>query len=120
MAAGEVAHEAHVLPLDSGPLRGGLLQQDRQLEAEIFLQEMRNRRVLRPLSMGQATHGALAVDAEVVDHRIHGEGKSMLVLLLQAQENIRKNRFDLVPQVGTDNQPHAPAGHAAQHPESPE
>ena len=63
---------------------------------------------------------AVLVDGEVVDHRLHGEGNAALELSLglahDERDAILRRGFD----GGVEEEAHAAAGHAAEHPESPE
>ena len=78
------------------------------------------RRQQRALAREQPRFGSALVDGEVVDHGLHGEGHGVLQPPLGVAHDGGHAllRFRLAP--GREQEPHAAAGHAAQHPEAPE
>ncbi len=64
--------------------------------------------------------GAAFVDGEVVDYRLHGEGHGAL----QAALGLAHDGFQAILGTrlhgGVEDETHAAAGHAAEHPEAPE
>jgi hypothetical protein len=79
-----------------------------------------SRRHERPLALQQAALGAAFVDGEVVDHRLHGEGHGVFQAALGFAHDALHGalRFGLAARM--EQESHAAAGHAAQHPEAPE
>ena len=71
-------------------------------------------------SAEQRGDGTVFVDREIVHDRIHREGERGLEFAFRGQHNLREPGLGFGATVRGKNKTHAAAGHAAEHPESPE
>ena len=105
--------------VEIGPLRGGE-------RVRVVPEERRDRELIigwgeEGLPAGQAVgEGAARVDGEVVDDRVHREGKGKLQARLGLVHDRLHPVLGLGLAVGGEDESHAAARHAAEHPESPE
>lgn len=64
--------------------------------------------------------GAMFIDGEVVDDRIHGEGEGVFEFLFGGGHDLLELVAGFGRAVGRHHEAHTAAGHPAEHPESPE
>lgn len=64
--------------------------------------------------------GAVGVDLEIVDDGVHGEGEGVLQFALGGDHDFLETDEGFFFALGVDDESHAAAGHAAEHPEAPE
>ena len=68
----------------------------------------------------QGGDGAVFVDGEIVDDRIHRERQRRLEFALRGRHDLLKPLLPLAPAGGREDEAHAASRHPAEHPETPE
>ena len=68
----------------------------------------------------EIAEGAVRVDPEIIDDGVHGEGKGVLKFAFGLEHDFVNHAEGFLLAGGVDNEAHAAAGHAAEHPKSPE
>ena len=63
---------------------------------------------------------AVVIDGEIIDDRFHGEGERVLEIAFGGRHDLLELFAGLGGSVGGNDEPHASAGHAPEHPEAPE
>ena len=74
----------------------------------------------RAVTGQQVAPGPAFVDGEVVDDRLHGKWQRALQLALGLRHDFRERDLGRRFVPGRKDESHATAGHAAQHPKTPE
>ena len=120
----------HTAQLHVGAARGAKLvelrpHQGRERVAVLSQQRWYGQRVIagrheRRAAVEQVGEGPALVNGEVIDHRLHREGQGVLELPLGGGHDLLQALLCQGFLLRGEDEPHAPAGHPAKHPESPE